>query len=48
MNPIPFHFECRDIRVLASGSSEPLFVGKDIYEALDYSNPNDAMRHAVG
>lgn len=43
MNIIPFSFDGRSIRVVADERGEPLFVGKDICEALGYSNHTDAM-----
>lgn len=49
MNIIPFHFDGRSIRVVADERGEPLFVGKDICEALGYANTADAMsRHCKG
>lgn len=43
-NLIPFQFENVSIRVVADEDGEPLFVGKDICDALGYSNHNDAMK----
>jgi len=40
---IPFQFESYPIRVVTDENGEPLFVGKDICEALGYSNPSKAM-----
>ena len=40
---IPFAFDGKEIRVIRDENGEPLFVGKDICEALGYSNPNKAM-----
>lgn len=44
-----FHFGDRKVRVVIDASGEPLFVGKDVCEALGYVNPNDAMKqHCKG
>lgn len=43
-NLIPFQFESYSLRVITGDNGEPLFVGKDLCEALGYSNPNDAMK----
>ena len=43
-NLIPFEFDGRAIRALADEAGEPLWVGKDICDALGYTNHNDAMR----
>lgn len=43
-NLIPFSFESTSIRVVTDDNGEPLFVGKDICDALGYANPNDAMK----
>jgi prophage antirepressor-like protein len=40
---IPFQFDGREIRVVADESGEPLFVGKDICDALGFSNSSKAM-----
>lgn len=40
---IPFAFDGKEIRVIRDENGEPLFVGKDICEALGYTNPNKAM-----
>ena len=46
---IPFAFDGKEIRVLRDENGKPLFVGKDICEALGYSNHNDAMNlHCKG
>jgi prophage antirepressor-like protein len=46
---IPFHFENFQIRVVTGKSGEPLFVGKDICDALRYARPSDAMQqHCKG
>lgn len=42
-NLIPFQFEGHPIRVVADNNGEPLFVGKDICEALGFVNATDAM-----
>ena len=41
-NLIPMSFEGREIRVV-DVDGEPWFVGKDVAEALGYTNPNKAM-----
>ena len=38
-----FQFGSRKIRVIIDENGEPLFVGKDVCEALGYTNPNKAM-----
>lgn len=43
MSIIPFQFGERPIRVVKDERGEPLFVGKDICDALGYSNHTDAM-----
>lgn len=43
-NLIPFAFEGRTIRALTDELGDPLWVGKDICDALGYANHNDAMR----
>ena len=40
---MPFNFGGKSIRVATDERGEPLFVGKDICEALGYTNPNKAM-----
>ena len=40
---IPFQFESQDIRVVLDEYGDPLFVGKDVCEALGYTNPNKSM-----
>lgn len=42
-NIIPFSFESRSVRVITDEQGEPLFVGKDVCEALGYTNPRKAM-----
>lgn len=42
-NLIPFQFESTSIRVVTDDSGEPLFVGKDVCDALGYTNHNKAM-----
>ncbi len=41
---VPFHFENTDIRVVTDDNGEPLFVGKDICEALGYADPTTAIK----
>lgn len=49
MNLIPMQFENTNIRVVADDAGEPMFVGKDVCDALGYANPNDAMKlHCKG
>jgi prophage antirepressor-like protein len=49
MEMIPFEFENNPIRVVTDENGEPLFVGKDICQALGYANDSDAMkRHCKG
>jgi prophage antirepressor-like protein len=50
MNEVmPFQFENVAIRVVTDENGEPLFVGKDICEALGYANPSKAMNdHCKG
>lgn len=46
---IPFQFDGHSIRVVTDEHGEPLFVGKDLCEALGYANPSDAIsRHCKG
>lgn len=40
---IPFQFEDTSVCVITDEHGEPLFVGKDICEALGYTNPTKAM-----
>lgn len=42
-NIIPFKFENNPVRVVTDEHGEPLFVGKDICDALGYANHNKAM-----
>lgn len=42
-NLIPFQFESTSIRVVTDDNGEPLFVGKDICDALGYANHNKAI-----
>lgn len=42
---IPFRFENASIRVVVDESGEPLFVAKDICEALGYKDPTTAVRN---
>lgn len=41
---IPFEFDGRSIRVVTDESGMPLFVGKDVCEALSYADSTTAMR----
>jgi len=46
---IPFEFEKLQIRVVAGDDGEPLFVGKDVCDALGFKDQNAAMRdHCKG
>ncbi len=46
---IPFQFDGREIRVVTDESGEPLFVGKDICDALGYADATTAIRsHCKG
>lgn len=36
-NIVPFSFESNEIRVVTDESGEPLFVAKDVLQALEYS-----------
>lgn len=48
-NLIPFQFEKTSIRVVTNDNGEPLFVGKDICEALGFARTSDAMQqHCKG
>lgn len=42
-NLIPFQFQSNEIRVVVDEHGEPLFVGKDVCQALGYTNHNKAM-----
>lgn len=44
-NLIPFQFESTSIRVVTDEHGEPLFVAKDICEALGYKDPTTAVRN---
>ena len=45
----PFQFDGREIRVITGDDGEPLFVGRDVCDALGYSNAADAInRHCRG
>lgn len=44
-NLIPFQFESNSIRVVTDEGGEPLFVAKDICEALGYKDPTTAVRN---
>jgi prophage antirepressor-like protein len=39
----PFSFQDKNIRVLTDTNGDPLFVGRDICDALGYGNANQAM-----
>ena len=41
---VPFNFESTTLRVVTGDNGEPLFVGKDLCEALGYANHNDAIK----
>lgn len=43
-NLIPFQFESTSIRVVTDDNGEPLFVGKDVCDALGYSDHTNAMK----
>ena len=46
---IPFVFDDHQIRVVRDNDGSPLFVGKDICEALGYADANNAMKlHCKG
>lgn len=46
---LPFEFDGRQVRVITDEDGEPLFVGRDVCDALSYANSNDAMnRHCRG
>lgn len=40
---VPFSFENTTLRVVTGDNGEPLFVGKDLCDALGYTNHNKAM-----
>lgn len=42
-NITPFKFDNHNVRVITDEHGEPLFVGKDICDALGFANPNQAM-----
>jgi len=42
---IPFNFESTALRVVTGDNGEPLFVGKDLCEALGYKDPTTAIRN---
>jgi prophage antirepressor-like protein len=42
-NITPFQFDNHSVRVITGDDGEPLFVGKDICDALGYKNASDAM-----
>lgn len=45
----PFTFEGINVRVIADANGEPLFVGKDVCDALGYTDATTAMRsHCKG
>jgi prophage antirepressor-like protein len=50
MNQItPFQFEGTNVRIVMSADGEPLFVGKDVCDALGYARASDAMQqHCKG
>lgn len=41
---IPFSFESHQVRVLTDDNGEPLFVAKDVAEALGYKDPTTAIK----
>lgn len=44
-----FNFESHDVRVVTDINGEPLFVGKDVCQALGYANHSDAIKqHCKG
>ncbi len=48
-NLIPFQFESTSIRVVTDDNGEPLFVGKDVCDALGYADHTKAMnQHCKG
>ena len=42
--PSIFNFDSTAIRVIMDEDSQPMFVGKDVCEALGYSDPTNAMK----
>ncbi len=44
MRLIPFDFESKTVRVLTDDHGEPLFVAKDVAEALGYKDPTTAVK----
>ena len=49
MGIIPFQFEDKAVRVVRDENGEPLFVGKDVCDALGYADHAGAMRrHCKG
>ncbi len=44
-NIIPFQFDNNPIRVVTDEHGEPLFVGKDICDALGYADHTNALKH---
>jgi prophage antirepressor-like protein len=45
----PFNFDSKTIRVVTDENGEPLFVGKDVCDALGYANASDAIKqHCKG
>jgi prophage antirepressor-like protein len=48
-NIIPFQFEKHSVRVVTDDNGEPLFVDKDICDALGYADHTNAMKqHCKG
>ncbi len=48
-NVTPFKFDKHDVRVITDENGEPLFVGKDICDALGYADATTAIRsHCKG
>jgi len=43
-NLVPFSFESHKVRVLTDDNGEPLFVAKDVAEALGYKDPTTAVK----
>lgn len=49
MNIIPFQFDSQSVRVVTDDRGEPLFVGKDVCDALGYADHTNAIkRHCRG
>jgi prophage antirepressor-like protein len=49
MQVVPFNFENTTLRVVTGDNGEPLFVGKDLCEALGYKDTTNAMKqHCKG